>query len=515
MLIKDKPTAMNKLAIAVELDQLLIKAKEFYRQGLLQDVKTYCEKILALDPQNFEALLVLGTAAMNLKHYEAAKHIFIDALKIDQSNPGAYNNMGNILQHFREHESALEHYNKAIALQANYPEAYNNRGITLTDLNEYDAAIESYQTALKLKPGYVEAHNNFGYAYFLTKQYEKALAEYDLAIQLCPGYAMAHKNRGNALHKLNQNTLALNAHNQAILLEPSSFVFWQNKAELLKDIGEKDQALDCIKTSIAIKFNGIKQQQAILKKMPIQGMPIEDAANALLDLKELFDKHQINFFLAYGTLLGIYRDGEMMSYDKDLDVGLFDENDRDQIFSTVDKSDKFEIHNFELHNAETKRYCFGIKHLQTGALIDLFFFVPDGEFFLSGFHQLPSPLLWRFSIFNLSNIKYRGKNFQIPSDPEKFLVDIYGPDWRIPDPYFDSVVSGHNLVASTRSTSLLFGLFRLLNRLEDSNWKKAFGYCKQIFEYEKEPWLEEISNWLAIQIEKNALAQTKAFEPAT
>lgn len=489
-----------------QVAHFLLKAKDFYENGLFHEAKKSCERALAIDPNNFQALLVLGTIALNSKHFEIAKKILDKAIQLNQSSPIAYSHQGIVLQNLQRYEAALDHHDKAIAIQAHYPEVFNNRGITLTDLNQFDAAIESFRIALKQKPAYAEAHNNLGYAYFCYEQYESALEEYDLATQISPSYPTPHKNRGDLFKKLGKSDLALNAYTQSILLNPSSASLWRSKAECLLAIGAYQESIDCIKTSIAFGFNQIK-----LNRNPGQGarssdMPIEDAASALLDLKILFDQHQIVFFLAYGTLLGIYRDGDLMKHDKDLDVGLFDGVNREKINLILAKSDIFEIKDSELQTSETKRYHLTVKHLKTNALIDLFFFVPDGEFLLSGFDKPHYPLLWRFSKFELSTIKYRNHSFQIPEDPERFFSEIYGPGWRIPDPYFDSVLSGHNLVKSSRLISLSYGLFRLANNLDNTNWKKAFGYCQQIFVYEREPWLEEIAKWLELRLEQAKLA---------
>ena len=65
-------------------------------------------------------------------------------------------------------------------------------------------------------------------------------------------------------------------------------------------------------------------------------------------------------------------------------------------------------------------------------------------------------------------------------NPEIFLVDIYGINWRIPDPNFDSLVSGYNLVESSKPLSLIYAYSRLFDQLIEQNWKKAYGYCVQI-----------------------------------
>lgn len=40
-------------------------------------------------------------------------------------------------------------------------------------------------------------------------------------------------------------------------------------------------------------------------------------------LKEFFDAYKITFWLDYGALFGAYRDGKLISWDKDTDIGIY------------------------------------------------------------------------------------------------------------------------------------------------------------------------------------------------
>ena len=92
----------------------------------------------------------------------------------------------------------------------------------------------------------------------------------------------------------------------------------------------------------------------------------------------------------------------------------------------------------------------------------------------------------------------------MPKNPELFLSEIYGTTWRIPDPHFDSVVSGLNILDSCREISLLYAYDRLYHQLLECNWKKAFGYCQQMKVFETEPWLGDLMDWLGKRIGSSA-----------
>lgn len=67
-------------------------------------------------------------------------------------------------------------------------------------------------------------------------------------------------------------------------------------------------------------------------------MEIEDKEKIMVadlkDIKEIFDKANITFWLDWGTLLGAVRDKKIIPWDKDMDLGVFD-SDYNKIISII------------------------------------------------------------------------------------------------------------------------------------------------------------------------------------
>lgn len=49
---------------------------------------------------------------------------------------------------------------------------------------------------------------------------------------------------------------------------------------------------------------------------------------------------------------------------------------------------------------------------------------------------------------------------------------------------------------------MTFAYLRLFDRLQDHSWKKAYGYCKQLFAYHDDPWLHGLASWLQEQMQR-------------
>lgn len=52
-----------------------------------------------------------------------------------------------------------------------------------------------------------------------------------------------------------------------------------------------------------------------------------DRVKDLETIKAVFDQHGVRFFLVYGALLGMYRDGDFIGHDDDIDIAVIDDID--------------------------------------------------------------------------------------------------------------------------------------------------------------------------------------------
>ena len=305
------------------------------------------------------------------------------------------------------------------------------------------------------------------------------------------------------LNELGYLDESLSLINKLVTDFPKRAKYYYARAETHRLQGQVLHSIAGFKSAIQLLHTDIKERpETVIFKRLVPHMVVEDAAIALSDLKVFLDANDIPFFLVDGTLLGLHRDGELLPYDKDMDIGLPWNIPRLELVDLVAQSKNFYIPEKELA-AENFDWNISVTHRVNGIAIDFFFFKPEGEFFDCGLHHLPNPLLWRFSAFKTKLIQYRGNDYAVPENPEQYLLEVYGPNWKTPDPYFDSLVTGHNLTAESKFISLAYAYARLYNQLNRAYWNKAFGYCQQIFAYEKESWLVELAQWLEVKMNEH------------
>lgn len=171
-----------------------------------------------------------------------------------------------------------------------------------------------------------------------------------------------------------------------------------------------------------------------------QPFSAKNAWQALTDIVEFFSKHQVTVFPTSGTLLGWEREGDLLPFDKDVDLGLAPETDFDWVRHLMETESRYQISDllpiFSNHLSVTD--------LQTGVTIDLIGFWRQDNAMFSGW-CLPEPFkdmsrVQQFTPFTLRETSWKDRTFYRPEDVDLFLTELYG-DWQTPDPSYTGIIS--------------------------------------------------------------------------
>ena len=258
-----------------QLFDLLQQGLTLHQQGKFKEAQPIYEQVLRIQPNNFNALYLMGSLFAQTKRNLQAVELLKKTLQINPNHAVAYCNLGNVLSELRHLEDALINYNKAISLNPDFADAYNNRGIALEELKRLKDALVSYDKAINLNPDYAEAYNNRGSALAKLKRLDDALINYDKAISLNPDYADAYNNRGIALLELKHLEDALVSYDKAISLNPDFADAYNNRGIALEELKRLEDAL--VSYDKAISLN------------PDFADAYNNSGIALLELKHLED----------------------------------------------------------------------------------------------------------------------------------------------------------------------------------------------------------------------------------
>jgi len=239
----------NQVAILVQ------QGLTSHQQGNFKEAQVIYEQVLLSQPNQFDALQLLGVLFVQIKKYSQAVELLSKALEVNPNHAGAYNNRGNALKELKRFDEALASYDEAIAIDPSHVGAHSNRGIVLKELKRFDEALASYDEAIMLKPEYVDAYSNRGNLLQELKRFNEALASYDEALAIDPNHAGAYSNRGSVLQDLNRFYEALASYDRAIVLNPNHAGTFSNRGVVLQGLKRIDEALASYEQALKIDPN--------------------------------------------------------------------------------------------------------------------------------------------------------------------------------------------------------------------------------------------------------------------
>lgn len=273
---------MNTAAPQAIFDQGLA----LHQAGRLDEARQRYEAALAIDPNHFDALHMLGVSCIQTGQRERAVELIRRAVRVNPAVAAAHGNLANVLNGLRRFDEALACCDRAIALNPQFAEAHGNRGQALNELGRYqealasyervvalkptaqaffnqatllrevgrqDAALESFDRALALKSDHAEAHRGRGVILSELGRAEEALESLDRALGLRPDYAEAHFNRAIALRELQRPEEALASHDRAIALKPTYSEAYNHRGNALIDLKRFEDGLLSYERAIELK----------------------------------------------------------------------------------------------------------------------------------------------------------------------------------------------------------------------------------------------------------------------
>ena len=266
---------------------LIEQAISLHQQGRLVEAEAAYKAILNLNPDEFDALHMLGIINAQRGSFEEAEKLFRRALAVDPKVPPCLQNYGTVLcklarfaeaiekftsaiklapnhaslysdrghAHFalkREHE-ALSDYDRALALKPDFADVWLARGRVLNDLKRDDEALHSLNKALALKSEVADARLIRGNILFALNRQTEALADFDKALALRPDMASAWLGRGNVFSTLKRNDDALAAYDNGLTLNQDFAEAWLGRGSVLRNLGRYDEALTAYDKALALK----------------------------------------------------------------------------------------------------------------------------------------------------------------------------------------------------------------------------------------------------------------------
>jgi len=277
-----RAAAQPKSAIGGEFQQAVMH----FKKGNLKGAEVICDRLLAADPQNLEALKMGGLIALQTTQWQKAKDILdrqarlmpndpiarsnlgmalfelgLDdeahasnraALRMAPNMAEAHNNIGKILERRHQLREAGESYQKAIINGKGNPHYTINRAAVLDAMGEHAEAESLYRGVVKQYPGFPPAHNNL--ALLLMKQgaLDEAKEQFDVVLKAEPNNPEVHNNLGSLMLEREEFDRAESCFKKARALDPQNSNALTNLGLLYDQSGRDDESRDCYQLAMEL-----------------------------------------------------------------------------------------------------------------------------------------------------------------------------------------------------------------------------------------------------------------------
>ena len=157
---------------------LLERAHKLHKEEKFEEAKELYLSLLSKNPEDPNALFLLGTLFLQQKQNGIAVVLLEAALDIKEFAEG-YNNLGSALKANNFDQRAREAYERSIELNPNNPDVWNNMATLHVNAASPEQCIELCNKCLALQPDHPNANWNRGLANLELENWELGWRGYD------------------------------------------------------------------------------------------------------------------------------------------------------------------------------------------------------------------------------------------------------------------------------------------------------------------------------------------------
>lgn len=387
-----------------------------------------------------------------------------------------------VLQAIRASESgdrdvAERGYRDALTARYWHPNSWSNLAALAIALEEPLAACQHATRALQLDQRHVDAWTNLGVASWHAGQHREGAQAMSQALMLAPGLAAAALNYALMLRVVGRLAQASDMLAGAVQANPREWRLHLALAETARLLERHDVARRHALAALdLVPVTANRAPSAVVRRAEHQG---DLVIQALVATAAAFERSGLPFHLIGGTLLALYRDGTPFPHDKDIDLGMPFDVDRDAVYQALAGDFKPMLPKDDPRAVSSRQWILGFIHQPTGIGVDLMFMHPQGDVVRMDMGW-PDHIGSEVPAYGIEMLRWQDRDWPVPSPPERFLVAIYGNDWRTPQRHSDTQLSNPSRTPESLPRAITLGLIRLLQAVSAGQWSKADALGQQI-----------------------------------
>jgi tetratricopeptide (TPR) repeat protein len=217
-----------------------------------QGAQQLYEGVLVMDPDNAEALHLLGLALLKAGDAARAERPIVRSLQLGLGRAWNLANHGAVLVALGRHEEALSVLARALTLEPGFAPAHAVQADALAALGRHEEALQEYSRALARTPTLRDAWLGRGKVLAALSRPADAVLCFDRVLQLDGGCAEAYVRKGQAMRELGRREEALRNYRLALVIRPKAPDLLSLCAAVLIDLQRPVEALTCVEEALSV-----------------------------------------------------------------------------------------------------------------------------------------------------------------------------------------------------------------------------------------------------------------------
>ncbi|MHB8624554.1 MAG: tetratricopeptide repeat protein [Sulfuricaulis sp.] len=225
---------------------------EYHQAGRLRKAQAIYDSILRVQPDNPDALHLLGLISRQTGNFQLALTLIGQAIKLKPDTALFHNNLGETFRSLGRYTESIAESSRALELQSNLPEAYYNLGMALDAVGRLEEAAQDFRRAITVKPRFVEAYLGLSQTLNKLRCPDEALACLRTASECCPGNLNVACALGITLRSQGKVDEAIQHYRQAIEVYPKAYELFHNLAIAYRMRGALTLAAECFRKALEL-----------------------------------------------------------------------------------------------------------------------------------------------------------------------------------------------------------------------------------------------------------------------
>jgi tetratricopeptide (TPR) repeat protein len=206
-------------------DALMTIGTAYHRLGRAGDAVRYIERAQEVYPNSAEPLSRLANLALSReqKDFPEIVDLMSRAVRLDPNNAGYLYNLGWIYDQTGDTKQAILYYERSIQASPLSFEAMNNLALIHGLSGSPDRALPLLEAAIRTDPGSEAGYFNLASHYFRQRDWRRAIENYERVLRMNPENAAAAIEKGRVHLELGRPEAAVETLNRALEFDAHSF----------------------------------------------------------------------------------------------------------------------------------------------------------------------------------------------------------------------------------------------------------------------------------------------------